>query len=131
MSVPQAIPQLTVQSVNYSAVSIAWSHVSCCNSSGELPTYLVTLDIYNNDFVTVDSITLSSDTTSYIFTDLEPNMYYVRIAAINSIGAGEMSRYKEVEVEKLISKLNATPVKNFIFFHYKRLLIIYEFEINC
>lgn len=113
--VPQATPQLVmVRHVNHSAVNLTWSQVSCCNSSGESPHYQLTLCTYDNSnsrCVFTRNATVPSNVTFHTFADLEPNTYFVSIAAVNSIGAGNTSKYSEfIEIKPPPGKAHSQAI---------------------
>lgn len=76
------------ESVNSSSFTITWEPVSCCNASGESPSYHIILNDDDDDTI-LYNVTVSPDTTWYTFTGLKAQgIYSVTIRAVNSFGSG-------------------------------------------
>lgn len=78
---------IDTDSINETSFSLYWDLMSCCNASGEIPYYMLTL-------IASDSTTdrYNVTTTQYTFNDLNPGTHYtVSMAAYNTVGRGPVT----------------------------------------
>lgn len=102
--VPTIAPEINVVAINSSAINVSWTPISCCNSSGEEPQYL--LSLISKTTSLTENVTMTSNNKTHIFSELKPNTEYsVTIAAFNSIGMGPQSEQRIfIKLEEISSK---------------------------
>ena len=108
--VPTVAPEVNVVAINSSAINVSWTPITCCNSSGEEPQYLLSL-ISETTSLTTD-VNITSNNTTYIFSELKPNTEYtVTIAAFNSIGMGPQNEQQVVLTPEESSSKQSTYIR--------------------
>ena len=88
---PSVAPVLqSLVTINSTAVRVTWEEVNCSYSNGIITGYRVLY--YIDGEVWQSTINITDDTTSTVITGLmEFQLYYISVAAVNSIGAGPYS----------------------------------------
>ena len=80
--------------INSSSINATWDLLSCCESSGEIPYYILSLACNGTE---LHNVTIDDETNVHVFGGLEPNTNYtIRVAAVNSVGIGPWSDPRRV-----------------------------------
>ena len=93
LTAPISAPlMLSVVNKTSTSISVSWSPLSCCNSSGEVPLYVLSISTNDKE---VYNDTTEDYTYYYLFEDLLPRTEYrISVSAVNSAGLGPWSEIK-------------------------------------